>query len=71
MPALKDIHETFGGDARFLLAGVSCDEAAEAPAKYTKENALFWTQVARRKDSRSRGRNVSYPDDPSHVSDRS
>ena len=23
----------------------SCDEAAEAPAKYTKENALVWTQV--------------------------
>jgi hypothetical protein len=24
---------------------VSCDEAAEAPAKYAKENALVWTQV--------------------------
>ena len=45
MPALKDIQETFGADPRFLLVGVSCDEAAEAPAKYTKENALVWTQV--------------------------
>ena len=45
MPAMKDIQETFGGDPRFLLVGVSCDEAAEAPAKYTKENALIWTQV--------------------------
>ena len=42
---MKDIQETFGGDPRFLLVGVSCDEAAEAPAKYTKENALNWTQV--------------------------
>ncbi len=45
MPAMKDIQETFGGDRRFLLVGVSCDQAAEAPAKYTKENALIWTQV--------------------------
>ena len=45
MPAMKDIQATFGGDPRFLLVGVSCDEAAEAPAKYTKENALVWTQV--------------------------
>ncbi len=42
---MKDIQETFGGDPRFLLVGVSCDEAAEAPAKYTKANALVWTQV--------------------------
>jgi RNA polymerase sigma factor (sigma-70 family) len=45
MPALKDIQATFGSDPRFLLVGVSCDETAEAPAKYTKENAFFWTQV--------------------------
>jgi thiol-disulfide isomerase/thioredoxin len=45
MPALKDIQETFGGDPRFLLVGVSCDDAAAAPAKYTRENALVWTQV--------------------------
>ena len=45
MPAMKDIQATFGGDPRFLLVGVSCDEAAQAPAKYTKANALSWTQV--------------------------
>ena len=45
MPATKDIQGTFGGDSRFVLVGVSCDEAAEHPVKYTKENALFWTQV--------------------------
>ena len=42
---MKDIQVTFGGDPRFLLVGVSCDEAAQAPAKYTKANALSWTQV--------------------------
>ncbi len=45
IPAMKDIQATFGGDPRFLLVGVSCDEAAQAPAKYTKANALSWTQV--------------------------
>jgi hypothetical protein len=42
---MKDIQETFGADPRFLLVGVSCDHDAVAPAKYTKENALVWTQV--------------------------
>ncbi len=45
IPAMKDLQATFGGDPRFLLVGVSCDEAAQAPAKYTKANALSWTQV--------------------------
>jgi peroxiredoxin len=45
IPAMKDIQKTFGGDPRFVLVGVSCDEAAQAPAKYTKANALSWTQV--------------------------
>ena len=45
MPSVKDIQDKFGGDPRFLLVGVSCDEAAQAPAKYTKENALSWTHV--------------------------
>ena len=45
MPAMKGIQETFRGNPRFLLVGVSCDEATEAPAKYTKANALSWTQV--------------------------
>ena len=41
----EDIQETFGGDPRFLLVGVSCDEAAQTPTTYTKANALSWTQV--------------------------
>jgi peroxiredoxin len=45
MPAIKDIQQTFGADARFVLVGVSCDEAAQAPATYTKANGLSWTQV--------------------------
>ena len=45
IPAMRDIQATFGGDPRFLLVGVSCDQAAQAPAKYTKANALSWTQV--------------------------
>ena len=45
MPAMKDIQETFGGDPKFLLVGVSRDEAAQAPATYTKANALRWTQA--------------------------
>ncbi len=45
MPAMKDIQETFGGNPRFLLVGVSCDEAAHAPATYAKAIALTWTQV--------------------------
>ena len=42
---MKDIQVTFGGDPRFLLVGVSCDEAAQTPATYTKANVLSWTQV--------------------------
>ncbi len=44
MPAIKDIHETFGRDPRFVLAGMSCDERIETPARYAKENGLNWTQ---------------------------
>jgi hypothetical protein len=45
MPAIKDIQAMFGGDPRFLLFGVSRDEAAQAPATYIKANALSWTQL--------------------------
>ncbi len=71
VPAMKDIQKTFGGDPRFLLVGVSCDDAAEAPAKYTRENCAGLDSGARRKDARRRGRDVSRPGDPGHVPDRS
>lgn len=45
VPALRDIQQTFGADSRFVLVGVSCDDTAAVPAKYTKQNALAWTQV--------------------------
>ena len=41
---MKDLQKTFGGDDRFLLVGMSCDEAPEAPARYARENGLDWTQ---------------------------
>jgi thiol-disulfide isomerase/thioredoxin len=44
MPTIKDIQETFGGDRRFALVGLSCDEQPEAPARYAKENGMTWTQ---------------------------
>ena len=43
MPAIKDIQKTFGGDTRFQLIGLSCDETAEVAERYIKENGLIWT----------------------------
>jgi thiol-disulfide isomerase/thioredoxin len=45
MPAMKELQETFGGDRRFVLVGMSCDEDHEAPTRYAKENGLGWTQA--------------------------
>ena len=45
MPAIKDIHQTFGADPRFVLVGLSCDPGIEQPAEYAKAHALSWTQV--------------------------
>ena len=36
MPAIKDIQQTFGADPRFLLVGLSCDEATELPRSTPK-----------------------------------
>ena len=44
MPAMKDLQKTFGGDDRFVLVGMSCDEAPEAPGRYARENGMDWTQ---------------------------
>ena len=43
MPAIKDIQKTFGGDTRFQLIGLSCDQTAEAAEAYIKQNGLIWT----------------------------
>jgi peroxiredoxin len=43
MSTIKDIQKTFGGDTRFQLIGMSCDETAEVPERYIKQNGLIWT----------------------------
>jgi beta-lactamase regulating signal transducer with metallopeptidase domain/thiol-disulfide isomerase/thioredoxin len=43
MPGIKDIQKTFGSDTRFQLIGLSCDETAEVPERYIKQNGLIWT----------------------------
>jgi peroxiredoxin len=43
MPAIKDIHQTFGSDGRFQLIGLSCDQTAEAAEEYIKQKGLVWT----------------------------
>jgi beta-lactamase regulating signal transducer with metallopeptidase domain/thiol-disulfide isomerase/thioredoxin/protocatechuate 3,4-dioxygenase beta subunit len=45
MPSVKDIQQSFGGDSRFALVGLSCDDDIERPAEYVKANALTWTQA--------------------------
>ncbi len=36
MPSLKDIQQTFGPDPRFVLVGLSCDDAIERPRSTSK-----------------------------------
>ena len=43
MPAVQDIQKTFGGDTRFQLIGLSCDQTPDVPERYIKENGLIWT----------------------------
>ena len=43
LPALKDIQETFGGDSRFRLISLSCDDTAEPALRVIREQGLSWT----------------------------
>jgi beta-lactamase regulating signal transducer with metallopeptidase domain/thiol-disulfide isomerase/thioredoxin len=43
LPALVDIHKTFGGDPRFRLISLSCDETAEPVLQVIREKGLTWT----------------------------
>ena len=43
MPAIREIQKTFGGESRFQLIGLSCDETTEAAERCIKENGLVWT----------------------------
>ncbi len=43
-PALKQIHERFGDDPRFVMIGLSLDKSTEDPRKYVEKNRLPWVQ---------------------------
>ncbi|AMV36284.1 carboxypeptidase regulatory-like domain-containing protein [Planctomyces sp. SH-PL62] len=45
MPAMKELQKTFGGDPRFELVGVSCDNGAAVAARYAEKEGLNWTQA--------------------------
>ncbi len=43
LSALADIQKTFGGDPRFRLISLSCDDTAEPVLRVIKEKGLAWT----------------------------
>jgi thiol-disulfide isomerase/thioredoxin/uncharacterized GH25 family protein len=43
-PHLKAAYDAFKNDDRFAMVGLSLDEKAEAPLKYTQKNGMAWTQ---------------------------
>ncbi|WP_337173934.1 carboxypeptidase regulatory-like domain-containing protein [Paludisphaera sp.] len=45
MPALMDLAKAHGGDPRFELVGVSCDEAPGVAAGFVAKEGLTWTQA--------------------------
>jgi thiol-disulfide isomerase/thioredoxin len=45
MPEMKELHAAFGGDGRFEMVGLACDEGIGAPALKSRELGLGWTQV--------------------------
>jgi beta-lactamase regulating signal transducer with metallopeptidase domain/thiol-disulfide isomerase/thioredoxin/protocatechuate 3,4-dioxygenase beta subunit len=42
LPTLKGIQEAFGGDSRFRLISLSCDETVEPVLRVVKEKGLAW-----------------------------
>src|SRR5262249_47330155 len=42
--AIKDIQATFGGDPRFAIISLSCDQTAEVAERHVKDNGLNWAQ---------------------------
>ena len=44
-PNLKKIHEEYGGDSRFVMLSLSCDNELAAPQDYVKRNGLAWQQA--------------------------
>mgnify|MGYP003735806137 CR=1 FL=1 len=45
MPTLKEIYEAHKDNPRFALISLDLDDGVDAPRKYTKENAIAWTQA--------------------------
>ncbi|MGD0650642.1 MAG: carboxypeptidase regulatory-like domain-containing protein [Verrucomicrobiia bacterium] len=43
-PRLKAIYDAFGKDERFVMIGLSMDEAVDAPKKYVQNNGIKWVQ---------------------------
>ena len=43
LPALEDIHKTYGGDPRFRLISLSLDETAEPVHRMIREKAMVWS----------------------------
>ncbi|MEX0677479.1 MAG: carboxypeptidase regulatory-like domain-containing protein, partial [Pirellulales bacterium] len=45
MPALGDIQKQFGGNPRFAMISLACDQQPEPARRYVEENALNWTHA--------------------------
>lgn len=45
MPMLKELEKAHGGDPRFELVGVSCDDDPAEAARFVRDNGLTWTQT--------------------------
>ena len=45
MPMLKELEKARGGDPRFELVGVSCDDDPAEAARFARENGLTWAQT--------------------------
>ena len=45
LPHLRSTYEEFGGDPRFVMAGLSLDDRAETPRKYAADHGMPWIQV--------------------------
>ncbi len=44
MIALKDVQAAFGGNPRFAMIGLACDQSAGPAEESLRQNGLDWTQ---------------------------
>lgn len=45
LPAMRKLHEEFGGNPRFALISLSCDNTAEVAKSFVDEKKLMWQQA--------------------------